>query len=341
MDITGVEVIRANGIEVVPGQKVTLTYGERLRIDTRFEYRSSSPIDVTLRGAIGNRRLSLFDTVIEAEAEPRRLPAVGEFAAVTATVEVPITSDIAPRADYDIQVTLKEFPEAGAPEVPDVIDITGVAPTLELLEETIYHFAYIFQGEATYGTFTFRTDPFTPVNWVSGRLARAVEEEIRKTDNRILEMRVYVDRSPLLWTDWRIEVVLAEPTPEGSIGLVGWVVAILVALSILILVITYSVKEVVKLFRRRVGLEDMKPTWGKKALILDIQDSEDYFERTPTPVATLEGMSEEELRELLDEIAEQEIKPGVSGLALALVAGAVVVGVVALSRRPTAKRLTS
>ena len=53
----------------------------------------------------------------------------------------------------------------------------------------------------------------------------------------------------------------------------------------------------------------MKPAWGKEALILDIQDAEEYWERIPTPVETLEGMSEEELRDHLDKIAEEEMPP--------------------------------
>ena len=71
----------------------------------------------------------------------------------------------------------------------------------------------------------------------------------------------------------------------------------------------------------------MKPAWGKEALILDIQDSEAYWERPLTPVETLEGMSEAELRDLLDEIAEEEVVDGIAWWPLAIVAGLGVLGI--------------
>ena len=44
-------------------------------------------------------------------------------------------------------------------------------------------------------------------------------------------------------------------------------------------------------------------------MMADKEDAEEYWERTPTPVGTLEGMSEEELRGLLDQLAEEEVPP--------------------------------
>ncbi|MBA7682586.1 hypothetical protein ES703_90938 [subsurface metagenome] len=90
-------------------------------------------------------------------------------------------------------------------------------------------------------------------------------------------------------------------------------------------------------FKKKPGLEDMKPAWGKEALILDIQDSEEYWELTPTPVETLEGMSEEELRDLLDQIAEEVVPPEISLLPLAVIGGLGVLGIgvaAALAARP-------
>ncbi len=92
-----------------------------------------------------------------------------------------------------------------------------------------------------------------------------------------------------------------------------------------------------RLFGRGSPAEDVKPAWGKEALVLDIQDAEEYWERPVTPTETLEGMSEPELRDYLDQIAEEEVvPPEVSWLPLAIVGGLGVLGVgaaVALAAR--------
>jgi hypothetical protein len=87
-----------------------------------------------------------------------------------------------------------------------------------------------------------------------------------------------------------------------------------------------------------VGLEDVKVGWGKDTLIKTIQDSEEYWERTPTPTETLEGMSEQELRDYLDKISEEEVPTAPTpalGIAIAAV-GIAAVGIlvaVGMSRR--------
>ena len=350
MNITGIEVIRGNpgpglAVEVAPPGKLELTYGDTLRITTGFDYRGRA-VDITLYGAIGNRRgfpIYDFDEIISNEAKYKTPDSQTAFVPVEASVDIPIMADIAPGPNYDIYCKIKEYPGVGMPEVDDVIAITGIPPTFELLEETIYPFAYIYDGPHDGGTFTFKTDPFTPTSWVAGILAGRVESEVRKAGGRMLEMRVYVNKSPLLWTDWRIEVVSALPKTAGvamSLGIAWWAVAILAALAIaLIIVITWAAKEIAGLFKRKPGLEEVKPAWKKETLILTIQDAEEYWERPATPVETLEEMSEEELREYLDQIAEEEVAPeeGI-GLGLAIVAagvlgvGALAVGAYALSR---------
>ncbi|GAI80419.1 unnamed protein product, partial [marine sediment metagenome] len=68
---------------------------------------------------------------------------------------------------YDLYCKIKEYPEAGMPEIKDVIDIVGVPPTYELIQHTISHFAYIYDGDVEVTTATFKIDPFTPSAWAS------------------------------------------------------------------------------------------------------------------------------------------------------------------------------
>ncbi|GAI64010.1 unnamed protein product, partial [marine sediment metagenome] len=176
---------------------------------------------------------------------------------------------------------------------------------------------YIYDGDAEVNIATFKIDPFTPSAWAAQKFADALESEARKKGARVLETKVYVDTTPLLWTDIRIEVV-GTPLGEGvaaapgiAVGIAPWLAIVLVCLAIIavIVVATLAFKTVMEAFKKKPGLEDVKPAWGKEALILDIQDVEEYWERPPTPVETLEGMSEEELRDHLDQIAEEEVPP--------------------------------
>lgn len=340
MIITGIEVIRGNhrasprggnpgqATEVLPGGKVELTYGDRLHVNTGLDYKGSK-LDATLYGAIGIRGAT-FDEKVFGEADVT-FPKADTFTPWLGSVDIPITADIDPGADYDLYCKIKEYPGAGMPKVDNVITITGIPPTFELLEETIYPYAYIYEGPCDIASATFRTAPFTPSSWVAGILAGHVENKVRKAGGRIMEMRVYVDKSPLLWTDWLIEFVTTSPTATAgtAMSLGAWWLgpAIILALLIILLIVGMIAWKLVSgTFKRNPALKDVKPAWKKETLILTIQDAEEYWKRTPTPVETLQGMSEEELRDYLDKIAEEEVVPPVEGLGLAIAA----VGILAL-----------
>ncbi|GAH78742.1 unnamed protein product, partial [marine sediment metagenome] len=246
-----------------------------------------------------------FDEILHNEVNIDLPESLMDFTPVQRSVDIPITSDIDPGTDYDLYCKIKEYPEAGMPEIKDVIGIVGIPPTYELIQHTISHFAYIYDGDAEVTTATFKIDPFTPSAWAAQKFADALESEARKKGAKVLEVKVYVDTTPLLWTDIRIEVV-GTPLGEGvaaapgiAVGIAPWLAIILVCLAItaVIVVATLAFKTIMEAFKKKPGLEDVKPAWGKEALILDIQDAEEYWERPPTPVETLDGMSEEELRD--------------------------------------------
>ena len=348
MNITGLEVIRRNpgvAVGVIVGERIELTYGETLRVNASFDYRGSAQ-KVTLYGAIGNRGLIEFNEKVAGEAEVD-LPDSPEFTPCTASVDIGITSDIGPATDYDLYVKIKEYPGAGMPEVDNVIDIVGIPPTYELIQDHISHFAYIYDGDVEVTTATFKIDPFTPSAWAAKKFADSMESEARKQGARVLGVKVYVDTTPLLWTDIRIEVT---GTPLGgeagtagrgiAVGIPVWLAIVLVCLAIVavIVAVTLAVKTIMAAFKKKPGLEDVKPAWGKEALILDIQDAEEYWERTPTPVETLEGMSEEELRDQLDQIAEEEVPTEVSWVPLAILGGLGILGVGGVAAYAMSKR---
>jgi hypothetical protein len=354
MIITGIEVIRGNPgtlaaqidpgflVEAVPPEKLELTYGDKLRITTGFDYRGPAH-DITLYGSIGQRKAIIgFDEIISAEATYKLPSSPTTFTPVKASVDIPITADAAPKPDYDIYCKIKEYPGAGLPQVDDVITISGIPPTFELLEETIYPYAYVYDGPCDVSTFTFKSDPFTPTSWIAGKLTATVEAEVEKGGGRVLEMRVYVDKSPLLWTDWRIEVVGISPTTTAglamSLGIAWWAIAILAALAIiLIIVITWSIKTIMSSFTHKPISEEVKAAWSKETLIKVIGDFETKLKRTPTPPEELEKKTDQELRDYCNELAKA-IAPPAEGLGLAIAAagvlglGALALGAYAMSR---------
>jgi len=215
----------------------------------------------------------------------------------------------------------------------DLCTVTAeVPPEYELIQHTIYPYAYIYDGDVEVSTATFKTDPFTPSAWMGENFASKLEDEVRKEGGRVIEVRVYIDTTPLLWTNFRIEVMGtslgATAGVATAVGIVPWLAILLICLAIIavIVVATLAFTTVMDSLRHKPGLEDVKPGWGKDTLIKTIQDSEEHWERPLTPIETLEGMSEAELREYLDAIAEEEV-PSISWWPLAIVGGVVVLGV--------------
>ena len=338
MNIIGLEVLPGSpgglAIGAVPPEKVELTYGQKLHVNTSFGYRGLAT-KVTLYGAIGKRGLT-FDEILKGEAEID-LPKSEEFTPRVASVDIPITADISPGSDYDLYCKIKEYPGAGYPEVDDVITITGIPPTFELLEETIYPYAYVYDGPCDMVTFTFKTDPFTPASWIAGRLAQHFEDEARKTGLRVMEIRVYADKSPLLWTDWRIEVI-GTPAPATAglgmtLGIPVWAAILIIAIAIIavIIVATLATKIIVGLFTHKALSEEIKATWSRESLISVIGDFETKLERTPTPTEDLDKKTDQELRDYCNELASA-IVPPTEGLGLALaIAGVGILGLGALA----------
>ncbi len=326
MNIVGIEIIKpdsAGVTSVLPGQKVELTYGDVLRIGVSFDYNGPAG-PATLYGAIGVRGIGFLEKVV-GQADIT-LPSSPEgFTTCPAAVDITITSDINPGTDYDIYVKILGHLEAGLPQVDNVIDIVGTPPSYQLLEHTIYPYAYVYDGKDEVSEFTFRTDPFTPSAWVAGKLAAEVEKQIKQAGGRIMELKVYVDKSPLLWSDWRLE---ATTTPQpgatagqgiGSLG-VWWLgLAILAALTIiLIIVITWAVKTIVSSFTHQALSEEIKKTWSHETLISVIGDFETKLKITPTPAADLEKKSDQELRDYCDSLAKEIVPPVSAGLGIAI-----------------------
>ena len=330
MDVTSMEVIRRNpgvATRVVAGEKIELTFGDALRVNVSFDYRGLVGL-ASLYGAIGNRGFFGFDEILVGQ-QSIDLPESLAFTPCERSVDIPITSDISPGTDYDLYMKLLEYPDAGMPEVDDIIDIVGIPPVYELIQHTIYPWAYTFEGDAETCIFEFKLTPeqIPTYPWLGERIINSFVSELEKEGSKLLELRVYEDTAPTWWTSYRVEVT-ATASP------IVWMPIIIAVLAILFIVaIIFLIKTIDAVFFKRKALdEETKKTFSREtltAMILDLSPE--------TPPETLEGMSDQELRDLLNQLL-REMAPPVSWWPLAIIGGLGVLGVgaaaVALATRP-------
>ncbi len=117
--------LQSIGIAVLPGEKLTVMVGDTIRVGATIDYRGPAISD-TFYGAIGTRGAFGFDEIIYGSV-PVSFPQSFDWLSYELTVDIPVTTAISPGTDYDLYVKLVGHPEAGMPEVDDVIDVMGVA----------------------------------------------------------------------------------------------------------------------------------------------------------------------------------------------------------------------
>jgi len=323
------------GVAALPGELLTVAPGDTVRVTLQVDYRGPAiPTGAEVRCAFGKKGIT-FDEVFYVQ-RPVEFLESSDFLTHTITCDLLVPNR--PYEGYDLYATIRGVPgpDIFTPYLYNVLEVIGIEE-YEEVQHTVSHFAYIYEGDAEVTTITLRTHPFRPADWVPEKFIAELEREARESGVRILETKVYVDTSPLFWTDYRIEVTGRPPPVTEGVGVGAFpaiplfVKIILTALAIAfgIFVISWVIEQAFSgIFQRKPGLETVKQGWGKEALILDIQDSEEFWERTPTPLATLEEMSEAELRDHLDKIAEEEVPPPEVGWLPLVAIGAVgVIGV--------------
>ncbi|GAJ24739.1 unnamed protein product, partial [marine sediment metagenome] len=162
------------------------------------------------------------------------------------------------------------------------------------IQHTIYPWAYIFEGDAEVCTFEFKLTPeqIPGTEWLAERIVDAFVSELEKEGSRLLELKVYEDTTPMFWTNYRVEVT-ATASP------IAWMPIIIGVLAILFVVaIIFAIKAVESLIYHRKGLdEETKKKFSRETLTTMILDL-----APETPPETLEGMADQELRDLLNQI---------------------------------------
>ena len=351
MDITSVEVIRHPGIAiqvgVAPGEKVELTYGDTLKVTTSFDYRGSAG-KATLYGAIGSRGWTGFDEILHDEVSIALPESQADFTPCQRSVSIPITSDIKAGSDYDLYVKIKEYPDAGAPEVRDCIDIVGVRPEFELVRHVIYPQAYLWEGEVEVCAIEFAIpapEQIPGVEWLAGKVADGFVNKVKEQGNTVLEFKFYEDKTPPFTTKFRAEVTAAV-APEEGVAIAPWLVAALAAIPwkvvwlavitiIAIVILRWVIVSITRLFYKAPSLTDeVIEELPREDLVQMILYKAPKVEYEVTE-EELQGMTDDGLRALLKELRDRQAPPvAVPWWPIAVGAGVVVLGVgIALATR--------
>ncbi len=234
--------------------------------------------------------------------------------------------------------TIKADLLMGSPDNPVVVDsyegalcVTTEVPPPEYVEiqHTIYPWSYVYEGDAEICTFEFKLTPeqIPGTEWLGQRIVDSFASELEKEGSRLLELKVYRDTTPMWWTNYRVEVTAAASPLAWNLIIIG-VLAVLFVIAIV-----FAIKAVESLIYHRKTLdEETKKTFSREtltAMILDLAPE--------TPGETLEGMAEEELRDLLNDILAEVAPPISPWVILALIGGVGVLGVGAAYALSTAK----
>lgn len=115
-----------------------------------------------------------------------------------------------------------------------------IPPEYKLIQHTEYPRGKTYVGKAERCTFWFKLGPeqIPGTAWLGTKIANIFAEQVAKQKAEILDLKVYEDTTPLLWTNF---LVVATATASPLL----WAIIIIAVLAILFIVaITFLIKEV-------------------------------------------------------------------------------------------------
>ena len=191
-----------------------------------------------------------------------------------------------------------------------------VPPEYELIQHTIYPHAYIYEGEAEIGVATFDLPVGPPpiVDWLGAKIINSFADKVEEQGSRMLELKVHRYTS-VPWVHYRLEATAAV-TPQEGIGIAVWpvlaalpwkaIITAAIIAAIMIIVTNLVILPVLRIFfERKPGLsEEVKKQWSREYIIGIIIDM-----RPAYSPEELGAMSDQELRDVLNEVYAEEVPP--------------------------------
>lgn len=173
-------------------------------------------------------------------------------------------------------------------------------PEYELVKEETYPWAYSYWGAAEVCTWTFKLPPeqLPGIDWLTEKLVTTLASTLEDNNSKLLTLKLWRDTTPVMWTDYKCEVT-ASASPLAWYGILAIVAAAIVAVAFLI-------RTINSVFWETEGLpEATKEEFSRETLTSMIIDL-----APETPPATLEGLTDAELRTMLNQLlAAKEEEP--------------------------------
>ncbi|MBA7695344.1 hypothetical protein ES703_103969 [subsurface metagenome] len=369
MNIIGIEVIRRNPgvatIEVPVGETLPVAVGDTVRVHMTVDYRGDA-IDGTVWTAIGWQIGIIIEEFIEVfnSPTPVHFDQSADYVTYPIVCDVPITDISGFLIEFglygnvlDMYAKIMEVP--GPDIFTDIlrgtIEVVEVAPPpeYELIQHTIHPAAYVYEDEAEICTIEFPLGPeqvpFT--QWGGLRIAEAFANAVEAEGNTLLEVKVYEDATPLLWTNYRVEIKAAVASEGQGVAVWPWLIAMTLPWGKIILgvlgilgiwvagwVIEKLIKTVDRVIHKPSALTDeVIDALGREDLIPMILYKAPRVEYEVTP-EELEAMSDDGLRALLKELRDRQVREEMEWWPLALIAGVGILGVGAAVALATARR---
>ena len=235
MNIIGIEVIRGNPVvatEVGTGENIQLNVGDTLRVTVSLDYRGQAQI-ATLYGAIGSRLPVIgFDEYLVGQSSLPLPDSPTDFTPVEGSVDIEINAISS--GTYDLYCKIREYPEAGLPEVSDVIEITGI---YELVYTHDYPDTFVGKAEVCPFTFISLPEQIPGHEWLAEQLATILGESMVEhgEGSRMLRLQLWADTSQPLYTKYYGEATAtASPVPWALV--IGAIAIIAVIISFIVLI---------------------------------------------------------------------------------------------------------
>jgi hypothetical protein len=180
----------------------------------------------------------------------------------------------------------------------------------ELVHHYIDPWAYFYEGEAetAIAEYTLPPEEFPFTDDMAMKLTNGLIKKLKEEapGAKLLEVKLYFDKAGPLWSRWLIEVTASVPKATGTIGfIIPWPLIIKGAIIIAILVLIYFIVKTVTtaIWGPKKLSEDVKRQWTRETLIGTITDLRPEY----SPEA-LQEKSDQELRDILDKVYEEEVK---------------------------------
>ena len=117
----------------------------------------------------------------------------------------------------------------------------------ELVSHKVYDRAKAYVGTAEECTFEFKLTPeqIPGTEWMGIAIANAFADEVTKQGSEMLDLKVYEDTTPTLWTNFRVVATATVPEGEGVANPLPWAIIIVAVLAILFVVaLTFLIREI-------------------------------------------------------------------------------------------------